>query len=58
MELYHTLSIRASVQEIEAKTLLYTIPPGRLLKIEEIETLRNPLNEQELLKACKLVGLG
>jgi hypothetical protein len=40
MEFYPNLfSVRTSFQETEAKTLLYTIPPRRLLKLEEIETL-------------------
>jgi hypothetical protein len=42
----------------EAKILLDMIPPERLLKLEEIETLRIPLTERELLKALKACGSG
>jgi hypothetical protein len=59
MEFYRKLfSVSTSFEENEAKTLLETVPPGRLLKLEEIEKLRNPLTEQELLKALKACGSG
>jgi hypothetical protein len=59
MEFYRKLfSVRTSFVETGAKTPLDTIPPGRLLEIEEIGTLRDSLTEQKLLKDLKACGSG